>query len=1168
MKLLDIHLLAFGPFSDRHLALSEGDQGLHVIYGPNEAGKSSALRAVSALLFGVPERTQDDFLHGKQRLRIGGRLRRADGTEFLCYRRKGRKNTLLDAQEEPIDENRLQAFLGGVDERLFQRLFGIDHQSLVTGGQSLLEERGREAEALFGSGIGSSAVHAILRDLDSEAEQLFVPRGATRLINQQLTRVKELGQRTRSVSLAAHDWKHARRELEQAEEALQRLDEQLADAVARRNTLQRIRRTLPGLAKRAMLGSRLEALAEVPVIDDDFARRHEAASVKQRLAMETRRSASRRAEALTRDLAELVVNEDLLAQEEAINDLREQLGSYRNAKREQPKLTAELSVRSVQVRQALQQVDPGATPADLTQLRVNAGTRRQVTDLGGRRAALVLAVANVERRIKDLQRTHDELQSRLQSLPNTPSFDELKVVVDAALRTGDLDGAIGETSHRLAQHRDHCARDLAALGLWRGGLDALLSAPLPSEEALRRFEGDFQQLQDECRRIDESRRVAMVDRHRHAASLRTLELTAAVPSEADLAHARERRDLQWQQLRQLWQKPQNDDPNRTASGRALAASFETEMLAADEIADRLRRESQRVLDRATAAAGLEASEARMRDADAASGRLDERRKELEAAWQALWAALDVAPRSAAEMRHWLIEVSKLRDKLRHGEDLRADLAGLSATRARHIQALVQALQYLEQPVETSSLNTLANPLRFAQRLLQRLETQRRERATLAASVTEQQASMRRMAPELQDAQRALSDWRRDWRRLMQSLGLADNEKPSAALDYLQRVDEVMGLADEVSHLEQRIAVTETVSERLAARMTLLSRQLAPDLVDRPVEEAVAFLCRRLDEQKARNSRRAEVRDQLRKAQDEVAAADAALQDADEVLQALCRQAGCASPEGLVEVERGDRERRALSEQLRVVEHELLTGGDGLDLEALTAEAEAMDHDRLMSELDVLEERIEQELRPQRERLVAARVNVERDVGEMAGGDRASQLAEEYQQALSQLRVLAERYVRARLSAYVLRAEMERFRKRHRDPILTGAGEYFRRMTCEAFTGIQSNFDAADQPVLVGVRASGAQLHVEQMSTGTRDQLYLALRLATLDNYLQGAEPLPFIVDDILVQFDDDRARATLAALADFSDRTQVILFTHHARVVDQAGQLNNASGRVFVQRLN
>ena len=70
-----------------------------------------------------------------------------------------------------------------------------------------------------------------------------------------------------------------------------------------------------------------------------------------------------------------------------------------------------------------------------------------------------------------------------------------------------------------------------------------------------------------------------------------------------------------------------------------------------------------------------------------------------------------------------------------------------------------------------------------------------------------------------------------------------------------------------------------------------------------------------------------------------------------------------------------------------------------------------------------------------------------------------------------------------------------------------------------------------------------------MSDGTADQLYLALRLASLEQYLNHNEPQPFVVDDILVRFDDDRSAATLKVLADLSQKTQVIFFTHHRHLV-------------------
>ena len=80
-----------------------------------------------------------------------------------------------------------------------------------------------------------------------------------------------------------------------------------------------------------------------------------------------------------------------------------------------------------------------------------------------------------------------------------------------------------------------------------------------------------------------------------------------------------------------------------------------------------------------------------------------------------------------------------------------------------------------------------------------------------------------------------------------------------------------------------------------------------------------------------------------------------------------------------------------------------------------------------------------------------------------------------------------------------------------------------------------------------------------MSDGTRDQLYLALRLASVERYLDANEPVPFVLDDILINFDDERAEAALGALAELAQRTQVLLFTHHSRLRNLARQAVPAS---------
>src|SRR4051812_47784447 len=110
MKILRLDLRAFGPFQDVALDLSGGDQGLHVIYGPNEAGKSTALRALRQMLFGIPMRTNDHFLVGQyEKLRAGGTLRHTDGSELAFLRRKGKNNLLQSPDDErPLDDSALE----------------------------------------------------------------------------------------------------------------------------------------------------------------------------------------------------------------------------------------------------------------------------------------------------------------------------------------------------------------------------------------------------------------------------------------------------------------------------------------------------------------------------------------------------------------------------------------------------------------------------------------------------------------------------------------------------------------------------------------------------------------------------------------------------------------------------------------------------------------------------------------------------------------------------------------------------------------------------------------------------------------------------------------------------------------------------------------------------
>ena len=171
---------------------------------------------------------------------------------------------------------------------------------------------------------------------------------------------------------------------------------------------------------------------------------------------------------------------------------------------------------------------------------------------------------------------------------------------------------------------------------------------------------------------------------------------------------------------------------------------------------------------------------------------------------------------------------------------------------------------------------------------------------------------------------------------------------------------------------------------------------------------------------------------------------------------------------------------------------------------------------------------------------------------MDGSSKAADASEKLEQELAKIRRLAERYTRVKLASKILQQEIERYREQHQDPVLKLASGYFAELTLNSFSGLRADVNDKGEPVLEGIRPDGKWTSVSGMSDGTRDQLYLSLRLATLEWRIKTSEPMPFIVDDILINFDDDRSRATLKTLARFSKKNQVILFTHHRQLVDDA----------------
>ncbi len=160
---------------------------------------------------------------------------------------------------------------------------------------------------------------------------------------------------------------------------------------------------------------------------------------------------------------------------------------------------------------------------------------------------------------------------------------------------------------------------------------------------------------------------------------------------------------------------------------------------------------------------------------------------------------------------------------------------------------------------------------------------------------------------------------------------------------------------------------------------------------------------------------------------------------------------------------------------------------------------------------------------------------------------------------SERRSLAREHDTLLVAETLLARAMEEFRLEAQPGLLQKAGEYLKLATDGAYEWLGTDLFAAQgkgDPEISARTGPGApERDSGVLSRGARDQLYLCLRLALADEITADGEPLPLILDDPLVNFDDQRLAATLRMLCAVADRRQVLLLTCHQRQADMLAEM-------------
>ena len=383
MKLLEMRLIAYGPFTDLAMDLSAGNEGLHVIYGPNEAGKSSALRALRHLLYGIPGQSADDFLHPYAKMRIGATIQAGNGHQLEFIRRKGRSNTLRAADDQTVVEDAtLHRFLNGVDADLFETMFGIGYPDLVRGGQEIVQGGGNLGQLIFAAGSGVANLREIQNELQSEADALFRPSGQRPKINEALSLISKNRKEMREAELPGQEWENHYQALQQAEDRIKIAESDLKKHQREVHHLERVQDALPIIAKRKELLEEHKDYAGAVLLPDEFPEQRRDLLTKLGVSKSEHDQSLKNIETVKKAIAELEISDSILESSERIEEVYQELGTHRKATKDRIKLEAQNSSLRDEAKEILRSLREDLTVDDAEQLRIKKTDAVRIQELG------------------------------------------------------------------------------------------------------------------------------------------------------------------------------------------------------------------------------------------------------------------------------------------------------------------------------------------------------------------------------------------------------------------------------------------------------------------------------------------------------------------------------------------------------------------------------------------------------------------------------------------------------------------------------------------------------------------------------------------------------------------------------------------------------------------
>ncbi len=1156
MRIEQFELTRYGAFTDHIIDFGSADKAgdFHIVYGPNEAGKSTLREAVIDFLYGFPRQTPYNFIHANEALLLAATLTAGDEThQFVRVKRN--KSSLLTSGNQPASEDVLKDVLGDINRASYANMFSLDEDTLEEGGESILRSEGDLGELLFAAASGLSSLSSRLDEIRADAATFYKKPGRSHRLAEMKRKLGDLRSLIREKDVPASQYdslvKDEKSQRERHESAKSERDEKNARAVQLKVLLDCV-----------------DLWRDYHALSDDFATVKDAPDLPENWLDEAQLLATKSATGKTKfeevscaveqgisALDAIEIDSSILALgariERLVKDDNE--AKFRTSK-DILSRQGELSTLNDDMRGVLRRL--GAQEAeDPESLLIPAATVGRIKELIEQLSGLK---ANATTASEEVERTQDKAEQAKSVLATFTDNVDLTALAEtlATVRDDGDDRECTLLGKRCDALREELRIALATLAPWKGEASNLLTLPRPIQSTIDTLKREEDEVQESVLELSREADRLKDDQSRLIAEIEAEVSTAGVIEDAQAIKVRSVRDLAWQNHRDTFRDGQ---VAATTDLQSTADTFEATISEDDRV-------TQSRFLQTTEIAVVRKLRNDLVRCEAAITRNAEKHQALKTK------QADFSNR-VAEVAATLTlpkgtTVAFIETWLNNREDAIVKYHELEDTASQQEQ-LKNRIDEAKETLATVMTATSLDPgdldwrkcIKRCENAIADWKREEAERLAAEKSVNETNLELKDRKRHQTKTQKALATWRASWTETLGScwIGSGDHQAtPAETQEILDTLDSLAIKLDKARELTTRIEAMQANRDAYEKDVTELAADAGETFdFENPLRTA--------DSLRERYSKARENERRHKEKTREVAEAERRLDDV-EVARELIETrfdematiftgedfetliTGMRRAEKKVSLqEQIDKLRRQLTSRLGISEFdkvESLLADKLSDPEALLAIQS--EHDALVADSVDVNEHVSS--------LYHDWKKAETALAAIGDDSAVARLEEEVRVLLLDIRSEAERFVSLSAGVMLVDRALKSYLDTHRSSMMEKASEAFSAITRGAFSGLAA-MPGKGSEVLVGLRHDGTSIIAPEMSRGTRFQLYLGLRIAGYREFIKHREPLPFFADDILETFDDDRSAETFSLMADMAKEGQVIYLTHHRHLCEIAKKI-------------